>query len=336
MNRKRITSKDIAKAAGVSPTAVSFALNGKEGISSETRRCILEVAEELGYKPPAAKKESLNIALLFRNDLHDLDQLFYTELNTSMIAACKELPYNLVMTSVYRTDSNIVFSDILHSGIIDGIIVYGDLENDVLNELINLHIPFVVLDSSRKRDDHYAVRVDYKTAAYKAACHLISLGHRDIAYIGNNNKSVHDFNLLTFSGFQKATTENDIALGTNRIQLEISDEKSLHRCIDKALQGSNMPTALFCATDYYGILAIRYLHSIGFKVPGDISVIGIDDIAISQYMIPSLTTVKIDREEIGRRGFELIQKLINNEPCESINLDSYDVIIRESVAAPAR
>ena len=336
MNRKKVTTKDIAIAAGVSPTAVSFALNGKEGISNETRHFILETAEKIGYKNVKAAKKSLNIALLFRSDLHDLDQLFYTELNSSMVASCRELPYNLIMTSVYRTDNNIAFSDILHSGLVDGIIVYGDLEIDVLNELKNLHIPFVILDSSRINDTNYAVRVDYKTAAYKAACHLINLGHRDIAYIGNNNKSLYDFNLLTFSGFKKATSENDIALSTNRIQLEVTDKKSLHLCIDKALQGSNKPTAIFCATDYYGILAIRYLHSIGIRVPDDISVIGIDDIAVSQYMIPSLTTVKIDREEIGRCGFELIQKLISGTPCESIQLDSYDVIIRESVSSPRK
>ncbi|NLW53465.1 MAG: LacI family transcriptional regulator, partial [Clostridiaceae bacterium] len=173
---------------------------------------------------------------------------------------------------------------------------------------------------------------DYRTAAFRAATYLINMGHRDIAYIGNHSETLQDFNLLTFSGFQKATSQNNISLGTNRIQLEAHDEDSLQECINKALNGPSRPTALFCTTDYYAILAIRYLHSQGINVPDDISIISIDNLPISKFMTPSLTTVRIDREKIGTRGFELIQKLINQEECESIVIDSYDVIVRESVA----
>lgn len=336
MRSGRIKNIDIARAAGVSPTAVSFALNGKKGISEETRQHILNTINELGLTEKRRTNSNLNIALLYRTDLHELDQLFYTELNATMINACKNLPFNLIMTTVYRDGNAICFSDILHSDIIDGILLYGDLDNSILEELNSLKKPFVVLDSSRRTDDNFAVRVDYMTAAYKAASYLIENGHRDIAYIGNRNKSVQDFNFLTFGGFQKATSENNIALSTNRIQLDVQDEKSLHLCIDKALHGVQMPTAFFCATDFYAILTLHYLSTKGIRVPEDISVIGIDNIAVSKYMIPSLTTVKINREEIGRCGFELILKLINKEDCKSIVLDSYDVIVRESVAPPRK
>ena len=335
MKRKRVTNKDIAEAAGVSPTAVSFALNGREGISSETRANILEVAERMGYTVSPTTR-NLNIALLFRSDLHQLDQLFYTELNSIFMDICKTQPYNLIMVSAYRKDEDIIFSDILHSGTIDGIVAYGDPDTDILLELNKLSIPYVVLDCSRRSNTRYAIRVDYKEAAYKAACHLIEKGHRDIAYIGNNSKILQDFNLLTFAGFQKATTVHNIVLGTNRIQLDITDEASLYRGIDRALEGENRPTALFCTADYYAILAIRHLHSIGIRVPEDISVIGIDDVAISQYFVPSLTTVRIDREEISRKGLDLLIRLINREPAESITLASYEVIERESVGAPAK
>ncbi len=333
---KKLTVKDIATMAGVSPAAVSFALNGRKGISDQTRKQILKVVAQTNYRFTGSSKKSncKNIAILFRHDIPTLDQLFYTELNASMVAACNKLPYTLILTSVYHSEDETVLSDVLHSGNIDGIITYGDVEKLVRRDLNNLGIPIVVLDSSRKSEDQLAVRVDYELAAYKAATHLIDLGHKDIAYIGNDK--LHDFNLLTFSGFQRAATEHSLPLGMNRIQLNVYDEPSLYACIDDTLKGETIPTALFCVTDYYAIHAIRYLHSKGMQVPDDISVVGIDDIAVSKFIIPSLTTVHIDRELMGSYGFELMQKCINNEPCESICLPSCDLIVRESTAPPRK
>lgn len=330
----KVTIKDIAEMAGVSPAAVSFALNGKKGISKQTRNKILKIVTETNYRFSRSSKNSTNktIAILFRHDIPTLDQLFYTELNASMIAGCGELPYTLVLTSVYHKENETILSEILSSGNIDGIITYGDVENEIMHELINLGIPVVVLDSSRKSDNQLAVRVDYELYAYNSINYLIELGHKDIAYIGSDK--LHDFKLLTFSGFQRATTENHLTLAMNRIQLNVYDELSLYACIDQALMGKTSPTALFCVTDYYAILAIRYLHSKGMKVPDDISVIGIDDIAVSKFIIPSLTTTSVDRIRIGSYGFELMQKCINNKSCESICLPPGNLIVRESTAPP--
>lgn len=336
MDTTKLTTKDIAKLAGVSPAAVSFAINGRKGISDQTRKRILEIVAQTNYRPMGGTKEPHreNIAILFRHDIPTLDQLFYTELNASMIAACDQLPYTLILTSAYHQGNEIILSDVLRSGSIDGVITYGDLERDVQSELNNLGIPIVVLDSSRKSEEQFAVRVDYAMAAYTAAKHLIDLGHRDIAYIGNDK--LHDFNLLTFSGFQRATTEHSLPLDMNRIQINVYDEESLYICIDEALKGECAPTALFCATDFYAIHAIRHLHSKGMRVPDDISVVGIDDIAVSKFIIPSLTTVRIDREAMGRYGFELMKRCLNNESRECISLPSSNLIVRESTAPPRR
>jgi DNA-binding LacI/PurR family transcriptional regulator len=137
-----------------------------------------------------------------------------------------------------------------------------------------------------------------------------------------------------FNGFQKATTEEDITLGMNRIQISVHDEDSLIDCIEHALSGPQPPTALFCATDYYAIHAIRYLHTRGMRVPDDVSIVGIDDISISRFIIPSLTTVRIDREAMGLLGVELLQKIISMEECSSATLPHCDLIVRESTAPP--
>ena len=332
----KLTSREIAALAGVSPAAVSFALNGRKGISDQTRQKILKIVSQTNYRRAGRNKKSVskNIAILFRHNIPALDQLFYTELNASMIAACNKLPYTFILTSIYHDNNETILSNALRKGNIDGIIAYGDVEKIVQRDLNSLGVPIVVLDSSRKAEGQIAVRVDYEQAAYNAAKHLIELGHKDIAYIGNDK--IYDFGLLTFSGFQRAATEHALPLGMNRIQLNVYDEPSLYECIDNALMGETKPTALFCVTDCYAIPAIRYLYSKNIHVPDDISVIGIDDIAVSKFILPSLTTVHIDLELMGTLGFELMRKCINNEPCESICLPSYDLIVRESTAPPRK
>ena len=333
MKKKKVTNLDIAAAAGVSPTAVSFALNGREGISRETRQLIFETARKLGYRISVHRK-MLNIALLFRNDLHDFDQLFYSEMSTRFIDECRTLPYNLVMATVYHEGEEVCFSDILNTGRIDGLLVFGDPDPDILAAIKGLNLPFVILDSIHQEENTPAVYVDYKEAAYKAACCLIDAGHRDIAFIGCNSKGIHDFTLLTFRGFQKATEKSGISLSTNRIQLDITDEETLQRAVDRALEGRKMPTALFCCADYYAIFAIRYLHSLGIRVPEDISVIGIDDIIVSRFMIPSLTTVKIDHDQIVRKGIDLLVRKISGANAESVSISDFEIAMRDSVSAP--
>jgi LacI family transcriptional regulator len=328
----KITIRDIAKLANVSPAAVSFALNGKPGISDQTRKRILDIVAQTNYKSSSDKFSSCsaNIALLFRNNIPPLDRLFYSELNSNFIQACEKLPYNFLVASTFFEDNKSAFSDCLRSADLDAIVAYGDISRDILPELNSLNIPILVLDSSRKEDNMLAVRVDYAAAAYTATQHLLDLGHKDIAYIGND--SLQDFNYLTFSGFQKATTEKGITLGMNRIQISVHDEESLIGCIEQALSGSKPPTALFCATDVYAIHAIRYLHTRGMHVPNDISVVGVDDISVSRFIIPSLTTVSIDREAMAQLGVELLQKIVNMEECSSVTLPRCDLVVRESTA----
>jgi DNA-binding LacI/PurR family transcriptional regulator len=330
----KITTKDIARLAGVSTATVSFALNGKPGVSDDTRKRILEIVAQTNYKPVSEKTYSngTKIALLFRNNIPTLDQLFYTELNSIFIQSCEKLPYYFLVASIFYEGNKLVFSDMLRCTDLDAIVAYGDINGDILPEVNRLNVPILVLDSSRKEDNLLAVRVDYAAAAYTATRHLIDLGHRDIAYIGND--SLSDFNYLTFSGFQKATTEEGITLGMNRIQISVHDEASLINCIEHALSGPQPPTALFCATDFYAIHAIRYLHTRGMHVPNDVSVVGIDDISVSRFIIPSLTTVRIDREAMGLLGVELLKKVISKEKCSSVTLPHCDLVVRESTAPP--
>jgi len=336
----KLTTRDIAKLAGVSPTAVSFALNNKPGISDETRRHIWDIIEKTDYRPTSrtpATREPLHfnrIAVIFRNDIRPIDRLFYTELNTSVMLACSDSGYDMVFTYPVVKDGNVLLPEIIRTRSVDGVLVYGDTNPEIIRQLHEMNLPVVELDSSRTYPGQIAVSSDYRTAAYTAVRHLISLGHKDIAYIGNDE--LHDFNVLTFGGFQQAATEAGLSLDLSRIQINICDESSLHTAVDGIISGGSLPTAFFCATDLYAVHVMQRLHAAGIRMPDDVSVIGIDDTIISRFTIPALTTVRIDREELGKIGFELLSALIEGEHRESVTLPSADLIVRESTAPPSR
>lgn len=333
----RVTNKDIAKLAGVSPAAVSIAVNGKPGISSETRARILQIAREHHYCPGAASLQILQersrfIAALFRTDAQLEDQIFYSELGAHGMVACRERGYTLASTYITDSDGAIELPQAVRDRAVDGILLFGDQEPGVYAELSRIGIPYVVLDSSRPGSGHPSVLVDYRSAAYRATRYLIGLGHRDIAYLSNG--ALHDFNMLTLAGFQQAAAEAGIALYPNRFQIDVEDEASLRRCVDRALEGPSRPTALLCTVDVYAINAMRYLHTCGFRVPEDFSVVGIDDVTMSRYVIPSLTTLRVDRKRMIELGLDMLGRLLAGEDCGSRTLPPPQLICRESAAPP--
>ena len=333
--RKKMTTREIARLAGVSPTAVSFALNGKDGISLDTRKKILNIVRQTDYTP---KKQSapnspssvrLNrIAVIFHRDIQPMDMLFYTELNTSVMQECSARGIDMLVTQMQVVGGEVKLPNCLTYREVDGVLVYGDISRTYLERIKALGIPVVELDSSRSYEGQVAVQVNYRQSAYLAAKHLIELGHRDIAYIGN--EELHDFNLQVFSGFQDAISSAQYRLDLSRVQLNVRDKQTVYTAVDALLSSTTQPSAIFCATDLYAIYAMEYLQKKGFRIPEDISIIGIDDIEISAFTTPALTTVQVDRKELGRQGFALLMKCITEGNGQSIVLETTQLIRRGS------
>lgn len=332
----KITNRDIAKMAGVSPAAVSLAINGKPGISEETRQKVLAIARQHNYSTGTAsarvlRERSTYIAALFRTDAQLEDQAFYSELSTAAMVACRERGYTLVSTYITSSDSMLELPPSIRSGEVDGVLIFGDQEPGIYVELSKIGIPFVVLDSSRQ-SQYPSVFVNYSQAAYDATRHLIDLGHRDIAYLSNG--TLHDFNTLTLNGFQQATTEAGIALYPNRFQIDLEDTQTVEQCLEKSLAGPSRPTAIFCTVDFYALKVMRKLRAMGYQVPEDISIVGIDDVAISQMITPGLTTMRVDREEMIREGLAMLTHMLQGKSCGSRQLPTPKLILRETTAPP--
>lgn len=330
----RITNRDIAKLAGVSPTAVSLAVNGKKGVSDETRERVLEIVRQNNYIPNPNSRRLLskrtgNIVVLFSRGFSKMEEMFYMELNHSILTECDNNSYNMIFTTYGMDGGHVKLPNILLARDVDGVIIYGDADEHVALAIERLELPVVTLDSARPPvGGNLSVRVDYDNLTCIAMRHLIEYGHRDIAYIGNSRS--YYFNNMTFNGFKRTAAESGLTIPLDFIQTEAFDRAGIDECVSSLMGGCVKPTAIFCATDFSALTAIRKLFSLGMTVPGDISIVGVDDVLSSQLFVPALTTVRVDRGEMGRVGMKLLLQKIEGSQPESVTISSGDLVIRES------
>ena len=332
----KITYREIAKLAGVSLASVSFAIKNKPGVSDETRQKVLKIANQHGYFDStlpiqAIIKRPPRIASLFRAAAPIEDQLFYKEMNAVLLSACADCGYWFIPTSVSGAVGISDLPQCIRDIEVDGVITCGDLNPDIYLEMERLGIPFVLLDSIRP-SSYPSVNVDYSQSAYTATRHLIQLGHTDIAFL--SNYSSHDFNARTLDGFQRAMEEANLAVLPNRIQINIGDMDSIRYCLDHAFSGETRPTAIFSTVDFYSFKIIQLLHSKGYRIPEDISIVSIDDVVVAGLISPPLTTVHIQRERMVKEGIGMLTKLLNGQTCQSVVLPPQELVIRSSTAAP--
>jgi len=330
----KLTIREIAKMAGVSPTAVSFVINGKDGIKDETRKRILEVIERTNFIPSMNSRrlffqKSYNISLIIQNTASPFSNLFYFEVTRGLLEKSKEYNYNIVFTDIKVEGNNVILPNIITNKDTDGIIFFQDTDKAILNEMDRLEIPFVIVDAHNSDANYTYVNSDCELSAFTATNHLISQGHTNIAFIGSC--FIPDFYLQVFTGFSKALNTLQQPLSSSWMQIKAIDEETAYECMKEILSCKPYPTAVFCAGDIFAIGAMRCCKDLGISVPDDISVIGIDDIVLSQYIDPPLTTIRFDKASMGKIAMELLAQKIDGQQVDSIIIPSDQLIIRKSV-----
>ena len=331
---KKLTIKEIAKLAGVSATAVSFAINKKDGISEETRKKVLGVIKRTNFIPSLNSrrlffKKSYNISLAIKQSSSPFSDLFYFEITKGVLGKSKEYGYNIVFTDILLEDGIVQVPEIVKQNDTDGIIFFQDTEQSILNEIERLEIPYIIVDAHTSNSNFTYVNADSELSSYTATKYLIGQGHKGIAFIGSSY--IPDYYLQAFSGYKNAVQEINMSIPPSWIQINAIDEFSAYRCMENILKSTPIPSAVFCAGDIFAIGAIRCAKDLGFKIPHDISFIGVDDILLSRYIEPALTTIKIDKLQMGILAVELLVKKINSENVESIIVESDKIIERDSV-----
>lgn len=327
-----VTIKDIAKLANVSHTTVSRALNNSPLIKEPTRRKILEIAAQLNYTPNYNAKSlvtqrSYTIGLFFTSISEGTSASFLVETIKGVNSVISQ-DYNLFVRGI---DDYEEYSSI-NPNRFDGIILMSQSVNDnpFIYHVKQMNIPLVVLNREFEDDQTINILSDDKVGSRQAVEFLIHNGHQDIALI--EGKESFKSAQLRKVGYIEAMIEHDLPVKKDYTVKGNYNMESGYTMMEQLLSLSKPPTAVFCSNDDMAIGAINAIFANSLNVPGDISVVGFDDIGFTQYTNPRLTTVKRPVEQISIMGAEKMLSLIqSNERSGDKILVNTELIIRDSV-----
>lgn len=328
---------DIARLAGVSTATVSRVLAGKVGNRSKVRQKVIEVIQETNFQPNAAaqslaSKRSGLIGLIFPISASGLlASTYHIRVIESISAACNlEKDYNLLLfLCETAAEEAAAFSKINRRGMLDGLIANVGAENgDRLARLVSqVKIPIVTIGRRDSLPDVSFVDIDNFQAAYNAVTHLISLGRKRIAMIASPLGATDGKDRI--EGYRKALATHEIKIEEDLIVEGDNSERLAYHLTKKMI--SRQIDAIFAAGDQMALGAIRAVQEAGLTVPGDIAVVGFDDLPEASQSTPPLTTVRQPLRSLGLKVMSLLIEQIENpdERPQKIFLDT-ELLIRQS------
>jgi LacI family repressor for deo operon, udp, cdd, tsx, nupC, and nupG len=335
--RKVPTIQDVARHAKVSAATVSRVLTAPERVSQATRERVTEAVRETGYTVnQSARSLRLQRARTILTAMPGIGNPFYSTILDAVVAAATKRGYGVLVTSRLGDDPARWLSEYFLSNRADGLLLFdGFLDTRKLHAIIGdgTAMPMVAAYDELPDPQINSVITDNLQAAERAVVHLHELGHRRIGHISGPSRNTFPNERLV--GFRKAMFER---------RLEVHDEwifpgdytMESGKAAGRLLAGlKQRPTAVFAANDEMAIGLIAELRRHGVECPRDISVMGFDDISISQNYMPSLTTMRQPREQIGRIAVETLINILEN-PAASVEpahvVLSSELIVRDSTA----
>jgi DNA-binding LacI/PurR family transcriptional regulator len=337
----KATSFDIAQLAGVSQPTVSRALRGSSRVSESTRKRIEAIAKQLNYKvdknaSSLRRNETDTIALLFFEDpMPDESMInpFFLSMLGSITRTCAQRGYDLLISfQQFSADWHVDFED---SRKADGIILlgYGDYEDyrSKLDKLVDQGTHFVRWGFVQKGQPGTTIGCDNFLGGYDAVQHLIGLGRREIAFIGDASSHAPEFH-DRYRGACEAQRINNIEIVDARQVDAITNEQSGYDAANALLDSKVKFDAIFAASDLIAIGAIRALNDRQIDVPHDVAVVGFDDIPAASLAHPPLTTVQQDYRRAGEVLVDALLRQIRNQEAEGKALPA-KLIVRKSCGA---
>ncbi|GGF32201.1 LacI family transcriptional regulator [Halobacillus andaensis] len=332
------TIKHIAKQAGVSVTTVSRALNGYSDVNAKTRKKIEDVAKELNYSPNSlarslVKNQSETIGLLVSGFTKEsVKDGFTVEVMSGINNFVAETKYDLVL---FNTDSSKqrkkTYTQLCKERRVDGVILQGIKTDDpYLEEVMESDIPCVFIDIPVSSDHVGYVSTDNKEGARVAVNHLIELGHRKIAMVNGHEQAFVSKERL--EGYKLALQQNNIQFIAEYVKNGSFIEEEAYKQTLALLKEQPDITSIFCASDLMAIGSIEAAKELNYKIPEDLSIIGYDDIPLSSYISPALTTVSQNKYDLGYNAARMLTNMLkHHQPPERCILET-ELKIRQSTS----
>ncbi len=324
-----ISSKDIAKELGLSPSAVSLALNNKPGVSKKTRELVLEYAEKNGYEFKAKYNDGRKLNILFIIYQEFSVALDYHIISMEMLDGiteiCQQNKCKLRTVKVNSDDDSLedCIAD-LRLNPVDGLLILGtSISISVIKMFTDLNIPVVLLDTPIDNVDCSRVCINNMQGSYNATNYLIQRRKTQPGYLASNIR------LSNFTerkiGFKQALSDNGLSFSQSVVhKLSPSIDGAFADFMTLLEQNTKLADCYFADNDLIAIGVIRALLSKGYRVPEDVGIVGFDNIDISHILQPSLSSIAFSRKYLGQiAAANLLNKIENkNQPNLKIQLDT--------------
>jgi len=331
-----MTLQKVAERAKVSPATVSRVLNNPGHVKEAARVRVLRAIEELNYHPniyasTLARGRSRTLGLIVSN----LKNPFFLDVFQALEADAHEKGFEVMVANTdYRPEQLLTQAKLMQGRRVAGLaFIVSEMAPTLIDELLQSRTPVVFFDVGVAARHCLSIRIDYARGMRRAVEYLYSLGHRNLAFIGHHGA------LAPLRARERAFVDavRDCC-GDAARTAEVADEDSpaggLHAARQIFASGFE-PTAVVCVNDFMALGAIRALQEMGLAVPRDVSVVGCDNISLSEFAGPPLTTINLPRERIGQLVSEALMPDGEASPLwgREIVIEP-ELIIRDSTGPP--
>jgi DNA-binding LacI/PurR family transcriptional regulator len=329
--------KQVAARAKVSTATVSRTINQSALVRPDTAERIWEIIRELGYYPNTQARALVSgRSRIFGLIISDIANPFFPELIKSFEDSAITHGYEVITANTdYKSERMTICVRRMIERKVDGVaIMTSELDRHLLEELAKRRVPIVFLDVGKVRPRISNISVDYDKGIREAVQHVISLGHRRIGFISGpltlkSARTRRSAFLSCFREFGIADAHRTVIEGNHRIDGGQNSTRQM-------LSQPKPPTAVLTSNDLTAIGTLYAITSSGLRVPEDISVIGFDDIEMSQFTHPPLTTVRLSRQELGKRAFDALYQAVEDLEADGQEIKVSTELLLRGSTGPVR
>ncbi|KLU60603.1 HTH-type transcriptional repressor CytR [Peptococcaceae bacterium CEB3] len=330
-----VKMSDVAKRANVSTATVSRVLSKEGYVSEETRNKVLEAIDILGYTPNRLasnfRKSSSHTVLAI---IPDITNPFFSEVVKGLEKVAAERGYHVLLGDTgnsLHVERDLM--ELVREQVADGVILATARVTNEEIEKLGRGLPIVVACEYFDGISIPTVSIDNVVAAREATQYLIDCGHRRIAFISGRFNIV--LNRDRIRGYRQALEYNGLHVHEGLIQEGDWTMESGMNAMSRILAMDQLPTAVFAASDEMAVGALKSLKAKGLRVPDDMSVMGFDDISLSEMVEPELSTVQQPKRELGELAIRMLLNIIEGKKLERTQVIlSHRLVIRGSTAPP--
>jgi LacI family transcriptional regulator len=329
---------EIAKRANVSTATVSRTLNQSGPVKAATARKVWRAVTELKYYPNSHARALVSgRSRLIGLIVSDITNPFFPELIRAFQDLAAQKQYEILLTSTdYLTSRMTECLRRMLERKVDGVaMMTSEMDVGLIKELSRRNVPIVFMDVGQMGPRMSHVAIDYGNGIRQAVDHVAGLGHRNIAFI-SGPLDLHSARTRR-QAFLDGLRHHGLSPDRKMIREGTHTAEGGQQAMSALLRMSKPPTAVVCSNDWTAIGALHAVHAAGLTVPADISIVGFDDIPLTRYTNPALTTVRMTAADVGATAFNALFRLIGEEAVEG---DVYQIptklIVRQSTAKPKR